>query len=77
MGSIFSVCRRKKSSHSARVKTPVVVPMARTQLAPDGAGRAADNPPRPRLQQAEHITRREGVAAAAAVHKRHRIRRRT
>ena len=33
-GSMGSVCARRNSSHSARVNTPVVVPTARTQLAP-------------------------------------------
>src|SRR5690242_20640130 len=32
--SILSWCWRRNSSHSARVKTPGVVPMERTQLAP-------------------------------------------
>ena len=66
----------RNASHSGRVKTPGVVPIGPHAARPEGAG-AAQAVLRPQaVQQAVDVAGVEGVAAAAAVHERHGIRRR-
>ena len=67
MAVIGSSWRPMNSSASARVKTPAVVPTARTQLAPDGAGELQAFELGSAFEEADDVAGVEGVAAARAV----------
>ena len=63
----------KNASNSGRVNTPVVVPMARTQLAPTALPILQTSFLIQPAQQAVDVAGGEGVAAAGAVHEWHAI----